>query len=88
MNKKLGGEVVIMLAAYGVSEIDKNVEEARLVVDIPKGYMDILDTIKETIHVPKKGIVSRALRDYIYKHRNVMKVDKLEEFLEEYLEGK
>ena len=63
------------------------IKEERLVVDIPEGYMRILDNIKENINVPKKGIVTRALRDYFYKHRDVLKPDKLEEFLVEYLEG-
>lgn len=63
------------------------VKEERLVVDIPEGYMRILDAIKEQINVPKKGIVTRALRDYFYKHRDILKPDKFEEFLVEYLEG-
>jgi hypothetical protein len=64
------------------------IDEERLVVDIPKEYMSILDFIKENINISKKGIVSRALRDYFYKHRGFLKPDKLEEFLNEYLEGK
>jgi len=64
------------------------VAEERLVVDIPKEYMEILDFIKDNVHIPKKGIVSRALRDYIYKHKSLLNVDKLEEFLEGFLEGK
>lgn len=63
-------------------------KEGRLVVDIPKDYMDILDFIKNNVHIPKKSIVSRALRDYFYKHQNVLNVDKAEEFLEGFLEGK
>jgi hypothetical protein len=63
------------------------VNEERLVVDIPEGYMRILDAIKEQINVPKKGIVTRALRDYFYKHRDLLKHDKFEDFLVEYLEG-
>lgn len=62
--------------------------EERLVVDIPKDYMNILDFIKDNVHIPKKGIVSRALRDYFYKHKSVLNVDKAEEFLEGFLEGK
>ena len=62
--------------------------ETRLVVDIPIGYMKILDVIKGNIHVSKKGIVCRALRDYFYKHRQLLKSDKIEEFLVEYLEGR
>ena len=62
--------------------------ESRLVVDIPDGYMDFLDYIKGTVHIPKKGIVARALRDYIYKHRNVLREHKAEEFLVDFLEGK
>lgn len=64
------------------------VAEGRLVVDIPKEYMDILDFIRANVHIPKKGIISRALRDYFYKHKDMLNVDKLEEFLEGYLEGK
>jgi len=66
----------------------EKVAEERLVVDIPKDYMDILDFIKGNVHIPKKGIVSRALREYFYKHKNVLNVDKLEEFLVDFLEGK
>ena len=62
--------------------------ESRLVVDIPTEFMDILDFIKETIHIPKKGIVSRALRDYFYKHKDMLKQRDAEAFLIEYLEGK
>lgn len=62
--------------------------EGRLIVDIPNEYLDILDIIKDRVHIPKKGIVSRALRDYFYKHRNVLKANKAEEFLIEYLDGK
>ncbi len=62
--------------------------EERLVVDIPRDYMQILDFIRTTIHIPKKGIVSRALRDYFYKHRDLLKTGKQEEFLIKYLEGK
>jgi len=66
----------------------EKVDEKRLVVDIPKDYMDILDFIKSSTGVPKKGIISRALRDYFYKHKSVLTVGKLEEFLVSYLEGK
>lgn len=66
----------------------EKVAEARLVVDIPKDYMDILDFIKGNVNIPKKGIISRALRDYFYKHKDMLNVGKLEEFLEGYLEGK
>lgn len=62
--------------------------ETRLVVDIPIGYMKILDVIKGNISISKKGIVIRALRDYFYKHRRLLNVDKIEEFLVEYLEGR
>lgn len=62
--------------------------ETRLVVDIPVGYMKMLDIIKENISISKKGIVIRALRDYFYKHKRFLTVDKLEEFLIEYLEGR
>jgi len=62
-------------------------KEARLVVDIPKEYMEILDFIRETIHIPKKGIISRALREYFYKHRDMLKQRDAEAFLIEYLEG-
>jgi len=62
--------------------------EVRLVVDIPQGYMKILDVIKGNVSVSKKGIVIRALRDYFYKHRKLLTVDKMEEFLVEYLEDK
>jgi len=62
--------------------------EIRLVVDIPVGYMKILDVIKGNASIPKKGIVIRALRDYFYKHRRLLNVDKMEEFLVEYLEGR
>lgn len=62
--------------------------EVRLVVDIPQGYMKILDVIKGNSSISKKGIVIRALRDYFYKHRRVLTVDKIEEFLVEYLEGR
>jgi len=62
------------------------IKEERLVVDIPEGYMKILDSIKESVNIPKKGIVTRALRDYFYRHRDVLKPDKFEEFLIEYLE--
>lgn len=61
--------------------------ERRLVVDIPEKYMDYLDYIRSEIHVPKKGIVKRALRDYFYKHRNILRENKAEEFLVKYLEG-
>ena len=66
----------------------ERVAEERLVVDIPKDYMDILDFIKDNVHIPKKGIVSRALRDYFYKHKSLLNVGSLEEFLEGFLEGK
>lgn len=62
--------------------------EIRLVVDIPVGYMKILDVIKGNASISKKGIVIRALRDYFYKHRKLLNVDKMEEFLVEYLEGR
>jgi hypothetical protein len=62
--------------------------ESRLVVDIPKDYMDILDFIRTTVHIPKKGIISRALRDYFYKHKDLLKQRDAETFLEKYLEGK
>jgi len=62
--------------------------ETRLVVDIPLGYMKILDVIKGNASISKKGIVIRALRDYFYKHRKLLNVDKMEEFLIEYLEGR
>lgn len=62
--------------------------EVRLVVDIPVGYMKILDVIKGNSSISKKGIVIRALRDYFYKHRRLLNVDKMEEFLIEYLEGR
>lgn len=62
--------------------------EKRLVVDIPDNYMDYLDYIKNTVHIPKKGIVSRALRDYFYRHRSILRAHKAEEFLIEYLEGR
>lgn len=62
--------------------------EIRLVVDIPIGYMKILDVIKGNASISKKGIVVRALRDYFYKHRKLLNVDKMEEFLVEYLEGR
>lgn len=62
--------------------------ESRLVVDIPDNYMDYLDYIRNTVHIPKKGIVKRALQDYFYKHRNILREHKAEEFLIEYLEGK
>jgi len=63
-------------------------KEARLVVDIPTEYMEILDFIRETIHIPKKGIISRALRDYFYKHKDMLKQRDAEAFLIEYLEGR
>ena len=63
------------------------IKEERLVVDIPEGYMRILDSIKKNTNIPKKGIVTRALRDYFYRHRDVLRPDKFEEFLIEYLEG-
>ena len=63
-------------------------KEARLVVDIPKEYMEILDFIRETIHIPKKGIISRALREYFYKHKDMLKQRDAEAFLVEYLEGR
>ena len=63
------------------------IREERLVVDIPEGYMRILDSIKKNTNIPKKGIVTRALRDYFYRHRDVLRPDKFEEFLIEYLEG-
>ena len=62
------------------------IREERLVVDIPEGYMRILDSIKKNTNIPKKGIVTRALRDYFYRHRDVLRPDKFEEFLIEYLE--
>ncbi len=62
-------------------------KEARLVVDIPKEYMEILDFIRDTVHIPKKGIISRALRDYFFKHKDMLKQRDAEAFLEEYLEG-
>ena len=62
--------------------------DVRLVVDIPLGYMKILDVIKGNSSISKKGIVIRALRDYFYKHRRLLNVDKMEEFLIEYLEGR
>lgn len=62
--------------------------EKRLVVDIPYTYMEYLDYIKNTVHIPKKGIVKRALRDYFYKHKDILKENKAEEFLIEYLEGR
>lgn len=62
--------------------------ESRLVVDIPTEYMDILDYVRAAVHIPKKGIVSRALRDYFYKHKDVLKANKAEDFLIDYLEGK
>lgn len=61
--------------------------EGRLVVDIPMEYMDILNFIRASVHIPKKGIVARALRDYFYKHRSVLKENTAEEFLIKYLEG-
>jgi len=63
------------------------IKEERLVVDIPTGYMRILDGIKKNTNIPKKGIVTRALRDYFYRHRDVLRPDKFEDFLIEYLEG-
>jgi len=63
-------------------------KEARLVVDIPKEYMEILDFIRETAHIPKKGIISRALREYFYKHKDMLKQRDAEAFLVEYLEGR
>ena len=62
--------------------------EVRLVLYIPVGYMKILDVIKGNSSISKKGIVIRALRDYFYKHRKLLNVDKMEEFLIEYLEGR
>lgn len=50
--------------------------------------MDILDFIRETAHIPKKGIISRALRDYFYKHKELLRQKDAETFLVQYLEGK
>lgn len=50
--------------------------------------MEILDFIRETMHIPKKGIISRALREYFYKHRDMLKQRDAEAFLVEYLEGR
>ena len=61
--------------------------ESRLVVDIPEKYAEYLDYIKNTIHIPKKGIVKRALRDYFYKHRKILRENRAEEFLIKYLGG-
>jgi len=66
----------------------ERVAEERLVVDIPSEYMGILDYIKKNVNIPKKGIVSRALRDYFHKHKGLLRSRKFEEFLEEYLDGK
>lgn len=52
--------------------------------------MKILDKIKDELHVPKKGIVEKALLDYFYKHfgdKKVLDSKTLDEFLSNYLEG-
>lgn len=61
--------------------------ESRLIVDIPEKYAEYLDYIRREVHIPKKGIVQRALRDYFYKHRKILRENKAEEFLVKYLEG-
>jgi len=68
--------------------LEQLTHETRLVVDIPVGYMKMLDVIKGNAGIPKKGIVIRALRDYFYKHKKFLSTDRVEEFLVEYLEGR